>query len=191
MPQSFCSACGHPFGVGSEYCEACGAAVKHGSVVTHETVPVGNQPAPGLLLGIGHFFASQAYLSLITLLVFSGLLVALAPVGLGYLRMQGRTGDVVGQATTRSLGTGDLGARNVNTFERCSPIEVYFTDKALMSQVAALLESLDAVIAYGPTENGSFEIFVAPDKAPAVAAALNKAGDVVLKASTRQRCLAK
>ena len=186
MPQSFCSACGHPFGVDSEFCEACGAAVEHGSVVTHETVPAGNQPAPGLLLGIGHFFASQPYLSLITLLVFSGLLVALAPVGLGYLRTQGRAGDVVGQATTRSLGAG-----NVNSFARCSPIEVYFTDKALMSQVDALLESLDAVIAYGPTENGSFEISVAPENAPAVAAALNKAGDVVLKASTRQRCLAK
>ena len=119
MPQSFCSACGHPFGVGSEYCEACGAAVKHGSVVTHETVPVGNQPAPGLLLGIGNFFASQAYLSLITLLVFSGLLVALAAVGLGYLRMQGRTGDVVGQAIKRLFCITDLRngvAQNANFF---------------------------------------------------------------------------
>ena len=186
MPQSFCSACGHPFGVGSKFCEACGAALEHGSAVRPATVPADNHPAPGLLLDVGHFFASQAYLSLITLLVFSGLLVALAPVGLGYLRTQGRTGDVVGQATTRSLG-----ARDVDTLARCSPIEVYFTDKAMVTQVAVLLESLDAVIAYGPTENGSFEISVAHENAPAVAAALNKASDVVLKASTRQRCMAK
>jgi len=162
-------------GSGGGFCEDCGAAV----------APT-TQPSPQALLGLGHFFASQAYLSLITLLVFSGLLIALAPVGLGYLRMQVQAKDVVGQASTRSLGSG-VGDAPV----RCSPIEVYFSDKASVTQVAALLESLDAVIALGPTENGSFEISVASEKAPAVTTALNKASDIVLKASTRQRCLAR
>ncbi len=182
MSQTFCKACGGLLGEDAGFCELCGAAVVPYDVNTSSTVPCGTQSSVNPLQGIGCFFASQAYLSLVTLLVFCGLLIALAPVGLGYLRMQAR--QTVGQTVSRGLGN-DTGQR------RCSPIEVYFTGAASVTQVAALLESLSATIVLGPTENGSFEISASSASALAVTEALNNATELVLKASLRPRCLEK
>lgn len=135
-----------------------------------------NTPAdkPRLL---GSFFSSQAMLCLVTLMVFLGLLIALAPVGLGYLRHEGATG----QGGTRAAGN----ARTVG----CSPILVTFADDVPMGKLNQLLERLNASIAFGPNENGAFELTITGDDAAAVVDALNRMPEAVIVASLREQCL--
>ncbi|MFL9923703.1 hypothetical protein PQR62_05495 [Herbaspirillum lusitanum] len=131
---------------------------------------------------LGRFFSSQAMLCLITLMVFLGLLIALAPVGLGYLHQDSKAG----QGGTRSAGA----ARDAAT---CNPILARFADDAPMGKLNQALERLDTSIAFGPNENGAFELSVtetgAPDKAAAVVDALNRMPELVIVASLRDQCL--
>lgn len=130
---------------------------------------------------LGRFFSSQAMLCLITLMVFLGLLIALLPVGLGYLRQD----SAAGRAGTRAAG--DAGAA------ACNPILASFADDASMGKLNQVLERLDASIAFGPNENGAFELSLveasAPGKAAAVVDALNRMPELVIVASLREQCL--
>lgn len=126
---------------------------------------------------LGRFFSSQAMLCLVTLMVFLGLLIALAPVGLGYLRH----GAAAPQGGTRAAGAAGRVA--------CSPILVSFVDDIPMGKLNGLLERLNASIAFGPNENGAFELTVAGTDAQAVVDSLNRMPEAVVVASLREQCL--
>ncbi len=183
MNSSFCTSCGHNITNGAHFCDICGQPVN--ASVSTPTPPIA-PPAfkPGV---IGSFFASHANLSLVTLLVFSGLLIATLPVGWAYAQMQwqNRAGNLT-IADSRSVGDA------TTAIARCNPILVYFEESASVTAVASLLARLDASIAFGPNENGAFEVAVSPRSGvgPArVVDALNKASGLVMTASLRQRCV--
>lgn len=178
MNTLFCRACGHSIGSGSRFCGACGMQA---AVELPINIAGMQQPRLGRM---STFFASQATLCLFTLLVFLGLVVALAPAGWRYANLQLRPGN--SQQTTisdtRSLGMNYASAR-------CNEIVVIFNSTTSMARVSALLEQLDTTIAFGPNENGAFELS-APSKAAAnVADALNRAADAVVSASLQRRCM--
>ena len=178
MSVLFCRACSHQLAQDSRFCGACGvlAIVDSPMNITEmQQRPLGR---------ISKFFAAQATLSLFTLLVFSGLVVALAPAGWRYANMQIKpgTGPRAASDDTRSLGTGD-------TPNRCNQIVVIFNSTSSVARVSALLEQLDTTIAFGPNENGAFELSVPTTAAASVAEALNRAADAVVSASLQRRCL--
>lgn len=187
MNVSFCTSCGHSLPDSGQFCGVCGKSV---SAAAAGPIPAPSLPvaaAPTKAAALGHFFASHANLSLVTLLVFSGLLIATLPVGWAYVQMQwqNRSGSSA-TADSRSLGEAAM------AIARCSPILVYFDDSATVADVASLLGSLDASIAFGPNENGAFELAMSPRSSvsPArVVEALNKVSSLVLTASLRQRCV--
>jgi hypothetical protein len=117
-------------------------------------------------------------LCLVTLMVFLGLLIALAPVGLAYLH-QGEAGG--GRAGTRDAGGSHAAA--------CNPILATFAEDVPMGKLNQLLDRLDASIAFGPNENGAFELNVAGKNTAAVVDALNRVPDVVVIASLREACV--
>lgn len=183
MPNNFifCRSCGHRIAHDSQFCGECGT-----QVATDPSIKL-----PALLSSqtsrLSKFFASHASLSLVTLLVFSGLLIATLPVGWAYAQMhwQNRSG-ASATADSRSLGDASM------AIARCNPILVYFEDSASVTAVASLLASLDASIAFGPNENGAFEVAVSTRSgigAVRVMEALNKATGLVMTASLRQRCV--
>jgi hypothetical protein len=131
---------------------------------------------------LGAFFASQAMLCLVTLMVFVGLLIALAPVGLSYLQQAANPAQGTQAGATRGLDS-----RAGNT--ACNPILVSFADTISMAQISKLLGRLDASIAFGPNENGAFELAVPKANAGAVVDALNRMPDAVVIASLREQCL--
>ena len=181
MKSSFCTACGHSLAAAARFCDTCGQAVS----APPQTLPVAAPPARAAILG--NFFASHASLSLVTLLVFSGLLIATLPVGWAYAQMQwqNRSG-ASAAADSRSVGDASM------AMARCNPILVYFEDSASVTAVASLLASLDASIAFGPNENGAFEVAVSTRSGVGpvrVMEALNKATGLVMTASLRQRCV--
>lgn len=174
----FCKSCGHRLPADSPFCEECG-------VSTGTELPMSLRK--GLLPQVSRittFFASQATLCLFTLLVFLGLVIALAPAGWRYASLQLKPGGGSNVATsdTRSLGTGNAPAR-------CNQIVVIFNATATVSRVSALLEQLDTTIAFGPDENGAFELSMPATSAAGVAEALNRASDAVVSASLQRRCL--
>jgi hypothetical protein len=128
------------------------------------------------------FFSSQAKLSLIVLMIFSGLIVGLAPIAFGYV-MHSKTMGKLPTPSTRG------GSSETNQPARCNQILVTFAKTATISQISTLLEQLDSSIAFGPNENGSFELLVPSVKAIDILAALNRADDLVIVASKRERCL--
>jgi hypothetical protein len=127
------------------------------------------------------FFSSQAKLSLTVLMIFCGLIVGLAPIAYGYV-VQSK---VMKQAQTSGTRGGST---ELPPSLRCNQVLVTFARTATISQISILLERLDSSIAFGPNENGSFEILVLSGKADEIVAALNRADDLVIVASKRERC---
>lgn len=174
----FCSACGCRSATDALFCDVCGHAFNgKPSITPSNTNPFG-------ATALGSFFASQATLCLVTLLIFLGLVVALAPAGWRYASLQLKPGggSNVASSDTRSLGTGNAPAR-------CNQLVVIFNATATIARVSALLEQLDTTIAFGPNENGAFELSTPATSAAGVAEALNRASDAVVSASLQRRCL--
>ena len=173
-----CERCGHTLLADAIFCEQCGTPTAAGLSATAKNEP------PILSGGITSFFASQATLCLFTLLVFSGLVVALAPAGWRYasLQLKSNSGITATSSDTRSLGASGLPGR-------CNQIVVIFNSAATVARVSALLEQLDTTIAFGPNENGAFEVSVPSASASGVADALNRAPDAVVSAALQRRCL--
>lgn len=115
---------------------------------------------------------------------FLGLVVALAPAGWHYANLQLRPGNSQKTITsnTRSLGGNSEPAR-------CNQIVVIFNAAATIARVSTLLEQLDTTIAFGPNENGAFELLVPSTSAAGVADALNRAPDAVVSAALQRRCM--
>ena len=178
MSTLFCRACGHNMGANGRFCGACGVQA---AVELPMDIAELQQPRLGRMSA---FFASQATLCLFTLLVFLGLVVALAPAGWRYANLQLRPGNSQQTATsgTRSMGTSNAPAR-------CNQIVVIFNSTTSMARVSALLEQLDTTIAFGPNENGAFELSAPSTAAANVADALNRAADAVVSASLQRRCV--
>lgn len=178
MSRIFCTACGRSMSIDSAFCEACGEAQKHA------VVPAALPTRSNLVASINQFFASQATLCLFTLLIFLGLAIALTPAGWRYVSLQLKPGGTQLTATvdSRSAGTSNAPAR-------CNQIVVIFNSTATVSRMSALLEQLDATIAFGPNENGAFELSAPAASAANVADALNRAADAVVSASLQRRCL--
>ena len=178
MSISFCTVCGQHMTSNALFCEACGAQAVAGLPV------MTRKESPALSGGISTFFASQATLCLFTLLVFSGLVVALAPAGWRYasLQLKSNSGSASTSSDTRSLGASGMPVR-------CNQIVVIFNAAATVARVSALLEQLDTTIAFGPNENGAFELLVPSTSASGVTDALNRASEVVVSAALQRRCL--
>lgn len=178
MSTLFCRACGHSNHADGRFCGACG-------VQAAAELPINNtETRQPRLAWMSTFFASQATLCLFTLLVFLGLVVALAPAGWHYANLQLRPGNSQKTITsnTRSLGSNSEPAR-------CNQIVVIFNSAATVARVSTLLEQLDTTIAFGPNENGAFELSVPSTSAAGVADALNRAPDAVVSAALQRRCL--
>lgn len=178
MSFSFCTSCGHRLAPGSSICEECKTAVGAGFPIVFQK----DLPSPGGRLAA--FFASQATLCLFTLMVFLGLVVALAPAGWRYASVQLKSGSGPAATSndTRSLGVSITPAR-------CNQIVVIFNATASFARVSTLLEQLDTTIAFGPNENGAFELSAPSTAAAKVVDALNRAADAVVSASLQRRCL--
>lgn len=158
----------------TNFCEACGTQLNTECQISVQS------PYLGMM---SNFFASQAMLSMFTLLVLLGLVIALAPAGWRYASLQFRpvTGQYATTSDSRSLGTNNVPAR-------CSQIMVIFNSTSNVGRISALLEQLDTTIAFGPNENGAFELSTTSASASRVAEALNRASDAVISASLQRRC---
>ncbi|MBO9538882.1 hypothetical protein [Herbaspirillum sp.] len=110
----------------------------------------------------GSFFSSQAMLCVVALAALLGLLATLAY----WYRPE--------------TGGGRAAA--------CNPILVTFAEDAPLGKLNGLLARLDTGIAFGPDQNGAFELRPAGGNAGAVVDALNREPDVVLVASLREAC---
>jgi hypothetical protein len=178
MSLLFCKSCGRCVEINSPFCDECGTPTATG---LPGTLRRGSLPQMGR---VTTFFASQATLCLFTLLTFLGLAVALAPVGWRYASLQLKSNNESNATANdaRSLGTNTAPAR-------CNQIVVIFNATATVARVSALLEQLDTTIAFGPNENGAFELAMPATSAAGVAEALNRASDAVVSASLQRRCL--
>lgn len=177
MSVLFCSACGDQLDPDARFCVCCSAN-------ENVELPINSVVMkPPHLNQVSTFFASQATLCLFTLLVFLGLAVALAPAGRRYANLQLKPGNAQPTAAggSRSLGTNEVPAR-------CNQIVVIFNSTATVFRVSALLEQLDTTIAFGPNENGAFELSAPSMAAANVADALNRAADAVVSAALQRRC---
>lgn len=162
----------------SLFCDECGA------LTASEKISVQRFELPAQSGKVTLFFASQPMLCLFTLLVFLGLAIALAPAGWRYANLQTKAAANTGAASTDSRSLG-----GVNTASRCNQIVVLFNSTATVARVSALLEQLDTTIAFGPNENGAFELSTPVATAAGVSEALNRASDAVVSASLQRRCL--
>lgn len=176
----FCKSCGQSMASSSSFCEQCGtpAGLDLPASLSLQTPPRASR--------ISSFFASQAMLCLFTLLVFSGLVIALAPAGWRYASLQFHPSKAQ-DAATATNDSYSLGVSN--TSARCSQIVVVFTATATVARVSALLKQLNTTIDFGPNENGAFELATSPTLVAEVADALNRTSDAVVAASLQRRCL--
>jgi hypothetical protein len=179
MKAFYCTACGHGLVFGSRDRESCPASAEEGGAPTQAS-PAG----PSKLARLSAFFASQASLSLITLLVFLGLGVALAPAGWSYARMQ----LPARAAATPTSAAHGFGATPPMACVRCNSLVVFFADTATLGEIADLLKVLEASIAAGPDQNGAYELAVPEESAVAVAQALNEAEYTVTGVFIKPRC---
>ncbi len=178
MNLSPCTACGHSVSENSTYCEQCGASIaKNSPKLLHQTTK-------SLIGWVTTFFASQATLCLFTLLVFLGLVVALAPAGWRYANLQ-----LNSEKSTNVLSSDSRSLGGLNTPARCNQILVIFNASASVGRISALLEQLDTTIAFGPNENSAFELSMPASSAAGVMDALNRRSDLVVSASLQRRCL--
>ena len=145
-----------------------------------------NTPAPphqtstppaslGWLGHLGAFFSNNAWLSLFTLLLLLGLVG-----GLWHF-----TDRLQPPATGKAPLSRSLGA--VPSTAPCGQVLAIFRPEATLRQISGLLQSVDAVLVYGPDENGAFELKVPARLARATAQALEKS-PITHVASARQEC---
>ena len=139
-----------------------------------------HQPSaiPTSLAWLGHlsaFFSNNAWLSLFTLLLLLGLVG-----GLWHF-----TDQLQPPATGKALLSRNLGA--VPSTASCGQVLAIFRPEATLRQISGLLQSVDAVLVYGPDENGAFELRVPPRLARATAQALEKS-PITHVASARPEC---
>ena len=135
---------------------------------------------PHALDSLGAFFSDNAWLSLFTLLLLFGLTGGL----FRYVASMHPVGFVVasGDASTLTRGVQMAGPTH-----RCGPVLAIFKRDITVRQVSDVLQTLDAVIIYGPDENGAFELQVSARRAREVAEALEKSS-LVSAASARPEC---
>lgn len=136
-------------------------------------------PSHSRLDRLSRLFASQSVLSLVTLLVLLGLAIGLVPVAWTYAHLSLSAPTLTGTKGYSSDGM---------AIPQCSRVTAAFNSSATFGQISALLQSVDASIAYGPNENGAFEIAVQPGEAPVIAPALLRAAPLVLVASVGKNC---
>lgn len=172
-----CRLCEKSVASDSIFCEVCGSAIAL-------EFPATLREKPSHQIGtVSSFFASQTTLCLFTLLVFTGLAVALAPAGWRYISLQTKAAT----GAMANIDSRSLGANGVPV--RCNQIVVIFNPVATVARVSTLLEQLDTTIAFGPNENGAFELSTLSTAAAGVNEALNRASDAVVSASLQRRCL--
>lgn len=128
------------------------------------------------------FFSSRAKLSLVVLLLLCGLVIGLGPISYGFYTSQ-KNLQPPASGGTRS------GASESAQSNRCNQVILTFSRGATVDQISVLLERLESSIVFGPNENGSFELLVPFNKANEVVDALNRADEIVVVASKRNRCL--
>jgi hypothetical protein len=138
----------------------------------------------GLAAKVGQFFSDQAKLSLFVLMLLAGLVIGLTPIAWTYGHSYTAAASTGSSSPTKGGAPNQAGGNN-----RCNQILVSFASTATIAQIADLLQKLDANIAFGPNENGAYELAVVADSAVAVVAALNRAEALVVVASLRERCL--
>lgn len=178
MRAFFCTACDAGLVFGRRSCPECGARVGPGQAAA---LPVRKGWFP--LSGLGAFLASQAGLSLATLMVFLGLAIALAPVGWTYAHMQAQPG--AAKATPAAANSSKPTAAAPVP---CSRLLVFFAETATVGEVQALLASVNSVIAFGPDKTGGYELAMPASLESAVAETLNQAEGTVEGVFIRQGC---
>ncbi len=138
-------------------------------------MPASTAPsAPQGLHKLSAFFASHAWLSLFTVLLLLGLVGGLAKY----------TARLAPASTSAAPGTRSLGAPATS----CGQVLVLWEGAATLKQAAQLLQSVDAVVVYGPNENGAFELRVPRNDARRIAQAL-ETSPAVRMASVQSGCL--
>jgi hypothetical protein len=135
--------------------------------------------APPWLQKLSAFFANHAWLSLFTMLLLLGLAGGLAKYTARFVPPSGAAFSAATGA--RSLGGATAGAA-------CGQVLVLLEGGATVKQVSQLLQSVDAVVVYGPNENGAFELRVPAVDARRIAQALETSPAVRL-ASVQSDCL--
>jgi hypothetical protein len=135
-----------------------------------------DKPAPLSLHALSAFFASHAWLSLFTMLMLLGL-----AGGLG--KYTARLAPAA--STSATAGTRSLGGAATPT---CGQVLVLWDGAATLKQATQVLQSVDAVVVYGPNENGAFELRVPRDEARRIAQAL-ETSPAVRMASVQPACL--
>ncbi len=177
----FCTRCDAGLVFGRRRCRQCGARAGTGQAA----LPSSGRRRFGLPT-LSDFFASQASLTLATLLVLLGLGIALAPVGWSYAWMQLARYPAVMHQAGKSLASH---ARTLaDPASRCQIIEVFMSEMATVGEVTALLASLGPKAVRGPDEKGAYELTVPEQAAPAVAESLGKAEGTVEGFFLKTRC---
>jgi hypothetical protein len=178
MEVFFCTACEGGLLFGDRRCAHCG--VLAGSP---QSLQLPDMAAPTRLARIGAFFASQAGLSLATLLIFLGLGIGLVPLGWNYAHLQQAHAPVPG------LGA----APGADLPVKCSGLKVFFAQMATVGEVMTLLGKLDnqgTGQVSGPDPGRAFHLAAPAQVLPAVAASLGQAEDTVACVFVEPRCAA-
>ena len=158
MKVSLCTACQAGLVIGMQACNQCAGR----ALDVNEAVAAEKQSAwRKWLSAIGSFFESQASLSLVTLLIFLGLGIALAPVGWNYSH---------GEPPARTPAGSPA---------KCSGLTVFFAEMATVGELKDLLEQLRLAIVSGPTESGAFELAAPEGALPALVRSLGEAESTV------------
>jgi hypothetical protein len=187
MKVFFCTACEAGLVFGDQRCDHCGEIVG-----TPQSLNAAEALSPTRLARIGAFFESQAGLSLTTLLIFLGLGIALVPVGWNYERLQAQT-QVSSQVASRPApdirsSAGENASSRPDPVAPCHPLLVFFSETAMVGEVAYLLDKLGTSIAFGPDKNGAYQLAVSEKAAPGVAELLGREEDTVEGVFIKPRC---
>lgn len=135
-----------------------------------------------VLVWLSAVFSDRAWLTLFTLLVLMGLVGGLFKLtnGMALNKRANAPSTAAGPVETRSFGSASQNAS-------CGQVLVFFSGSATLQQVSSLLRSVDAVLSYGPNENGAFELRTSAALAADVARALELSPLVTL-ATAQPRC---
>ena len=183
MKVFFCTACEAGLVFGDQRCDHCGEMVG-----PPQSLDAPETPAPTRLARIGAFFESQAGLSLTALVVFLGLGIALAPVSWNYAHLQAQPRPASQPATDMRSGAGGSASARPDQSAPCHPLQVFFSETAMVCEVAYLLDKLGTSIAFGPDKNGAYQLAVSEKAAPAVAELLGQEEDTVEGVFIKPRC---
>ncbi len=126
-------------------------------------------------------FEKRSLLVLFTLMLLSGLTLGLVPVAYVYLVKRVQQLEPIGPS---------LASRGVATSAnagRCNQVLIRFSSTASIGSIGRLMDRLDASIAFGPDQDGAFELTVPSAQAIAIVSNLN-ASDLVVAASLRPSC---